>query len=332
MVVQMLHREHLMTDSVTISPLSNPGFRAEVAERLKDRRRAGLARASGAVFICAAAALFWIFLENPMGTLPGYPQAWRGGPLILGTAFFAIYGTFLLVARRFSLAAFMVGGFASAILATAVHSYVYSIMDIANERSSFAIPHEKTKEFIEKSRALLSPARLNALAMDLYNEGYLTSVDFDSVSVSYGAKTGQKDEVSTTMDFSYSPYIHPYSTGARSMLAGYVRMVNSWLANRLCSYDMDAARSCALQLNGLRYLDKAGHIDQDLIEEMAYVRMATAGRQGAAAQLGQCRDALLWLRDHEPDPEFKSFLGEVLKEFDKIVEQDTEQRLIPVPR
>ena len=102
----------------------------------------GRARIAGAVLLALGGVCAYLFTEHSGGTLArfGFPRAWAGAPILLGAAFCGITGGFLLVQRRFSLAALMVAGIVAAVVAAGAQAYILSIHSIAIEEKSVLFP------------------------------------------------------------------------------------------------------------------------------------------------------------------------------------------------
>src|SRR5262245_55391277 len=115
------------------------------------KRASRNARVVGA--LCTIAG-FWLavdFAKNPGGTLPLMPNAWRGGPQLMGAGFLAICGTFLLVQNRFSLAAFAVAALVSGAFATGAQAYVTSIRTNYLQTIHFDIELQDQAKFLDRA-------------------------------------------------------------------------------------------------------------------------------------------------------------------------------------
>jgi hypothetical protein len=188
-------------------------------------------------------------------------------------------------------------------------------MDIAHTPTPIRLPPDKAALFIDKSRALLTPERLKALGDDLCKGGYVSrGMDFESVSVSYGSVSNQL----VMLNFSYSSYLHPSPTGARSFVAAYSELVNAWLASGLIGKDPGLAKIAALEIydEGASWSTKIPMSSFYFCESANWNFLKTM-RSSNSAKTSVVQN-LRWLREREPDPSFKTFLGLVSEELEAI--------------
>jgi hypothetical protein len=235
--------------------------------------------------------------------------------MILSSAFLAIFGSYLFVLCRFSLAGFTVASLAAGALATCAYTFVSNTMDIAHTLTFILLPPDKAEIFVDKSRALLTPERLKALGEDLCKGGYVSrGMDFDSVSVSYGSVSNQL----VMLNFSYSSYLCPSPTGTRSFVAAYARLVNAWVASGIIGNDPGLTKVAALEIYSEgSSLGRSVPLPSFYFRESAnwdFLKTMHSSNSATTSALQNLR----WLRDREPDPSFKTFLGLVSEELETI--------------
>ena len=281
-------------------------------------------RLLGVMMLGVCAACMYQFVKTPTGGIPGYPQAWRGGPLILGASFFGISGGFLLIQRRFSLAALIVAGLISATLTSAIHAYVRSIREVATLNSFVNVPPEKLTEFIARSRELTTPERVRQFADDENRKGWLRSgVDFETAWITYGAVPGHKDSVDVTINIEFCPYIHPIAGDARKDLLAYSIFLHSWIIGKQTGRRIRADEISMGVFFPPPFSYSAPYLSNhfenllDVLVDSTHV-LNSIGNTNYYAVRDQARhEALVWLAGREPDPELKKFFEDALSEYDK---------------
>jgi hypothetical protein len=266
------------------------------------------ARIAGIVLIAAGGALLTMFVKSPVGTLAawGFPQAWKGGPLLLGASFTAIIGFFLLIQRRFSLAAFMVSGILSAALTSGALAYVRSIRETVTVDSELRLPEADIQKFIAASRTFVTPEYLSAIARDAFAKGWLPDgIDFDAVMVTFGADARNKFKVTVTLTFEFSPYVQTEVTGARVLVRQYSDMVHDCIAKKVSGDQV------------VNY-NEAGYLHDTLVDaQQKLILKKTAAAN--ATEYNDVRvkaelDAARWLRDREPNADVRKVLEKMLND------------------
>jgi hypothetical protein len=288
---------------VTSQPLQGYLYVPREAPKLSQR-----ARIAGVALIAAGGVLLAMFVKSPVGTLAawGFPQAWKGGPLLLGASFCTIIGFFLLIQRRFSLAAFMVSGILSAALTSGALAYVRSIRETVSVDTDYKISEKNVQAFIGISRTAVTPEYLSAFAHDAFARGWLPSgIDFDAVTVAFGANASRKNDVLVTLRFEFSPYVHTEVTGARALVQQYSDFVHSRIARK---FDM-------------AYL-RGGDWLLGMLSEAAQRQILKSNRSPNVNEFNNARtraelEAVRWLRDRETNPEVRTEIEKILQDVEK---------------
>lgn len=283
-------------------------------------------RLLGVLLLGISAAFMYQFVRTPTGGIPGFPHAWRGGPLILGASFFGISGGFLLLQRRFSLAALIVGGVISAALTSAIHGYVRSIREVTPLSTFVNVPPDKLTEFIARSRELATPEHLRQFADDENRKGWLRSgVDFESAWITVGAVPGQKDTVDVTINIESCPYIHPVGGDARKDVLAYSAFLHRWILGRVTGERLrpgeivTSAFFPPLFPYSRPYLSAEFEILLDaLVDSSRILNSVRSSKRTYNEVRNEGRhNALVWLAEREPDPELKKFFEDAVAEYDK---------------
>jgi len=257
------------------------------------------------MLIAASAGLAAMFVSSPIGTLGkyGYPQAWKGGPLLLGTAFLSINGFFLLIQRRFSLAALLLAGFVSGALTAGGHAYVMSIRDRTTFEDYVPIQPGKAPDLIALVRKTVTPEYLKAVADDAYTKGWLPrGFDFDSVMMTYGLDPRNKNELIVTLTFEFSPYVNSDSSGAQLLVRSYSAFVHSVIASKL-----DPSPNNKVQVEQGYYFLISNLTNQQPVGSTAFTASAFVDEQRKKENA-----ALKWLYEREPNLDVKEYLKPLL--------------------
>lgn len=283
-------------------------------------------RLAGVLLVCVGVAFIYAFVRKPTGGIPGFPQAWRGGPLLLGASFFSINGFYLIVQKRFSLAALLVSGIVSAALTSGIHAYVRSIHETVTVRTTFALPSDKMTEFIAKSHAMLPPDALRQFVEDARASGRLQgNIGFDSVFFTFSSKnkeTSDVGDITVILNFEYCPYVHPVDDDSKRLAEDYSIFVHGYIEESTPG-PLPDLQMVALGFNkmpnkrpGLKITDDIRSIVYTLDKSTERMRPTRSGL------IPFDRDALVWLRDREQNAEIKGFLTNTLLEFDKLHAKD----------
>jgi hypothetical protein len=280
-------------------------------------------RLAGILLACVGGAFIYEFTQKPTGGIPGFPQAWRGGPLLLGASFFGINGFYLILQKRFSLAALLVSGIVSAALTSVTHAYVRSIHETITSSTPVLFHGTKLPEFMAKSREMLPPEALRQFVEDARASGRLKSnLEFDRVFISFGSKK-EDDEVKITviLNFEYCPYVHSIYDDSKLFAGYYSDFVHRFIKGMFTNSPLNP-RSVA---DGK--LPLANSLEPEACPELYSLvyRLVESDRKILLSKKHfnwdvynrKKRDALVWLRDREPNFDIKRFLTDTLVEFDK---------------
>ena len=283
-------------------------------------------RLLGLALLGIGGAFLYQFVKTPTGWIPGFPNAWRGGPLILGASFFGISGGFLIFQRRFSLAALIVAGVVSAALTSATQGYVRSIREVSTMDTQMTLPAGKLTEFIARSRETVTPDRLRQFAEDEDRKGWLRSgVDFETAYVTFGTVLGNSDDVIVTVNMEVCPFVHPLAGNSRHDVQMYSDFLHRWNAMKLSKYEVHPETSASyLWYGGVFTAVSANNLSLSqlvdaLVDTGGMLRFANKSNFYLTYQQSRLV-ALEWLRDREPDPELKNFLADTAIELARLIE------------
>ncbi len=312
--------------------------RAPIQDRdqiAKPARRTWGYRVAGLLLLGAGGAMLWFFACDPTGSLPGLPQYWKGGPLLLGAGFLSSCGVFLAVLKRFSLAALLVAAILSAALTAGVHSYVYSIREVEiRQGGHFGLNHTPLEDFQARSQLTITSERLKAFVQDLQAlslAGKGLSVDFECAQVSYRL-ANPKDEIFSDyrliVEFTYCPYVYPKRGAGREWAFQYALLVSEW--NRIWITTSGRATPSKFKLGlpkGFSYdswesfrQNYSSTFDRQL-EALCSRLKSLQPKTGATKSSAKFENEellriLQWLHDREPDPDLQEYLEDILKDMD----------------
>lgn len=276
----------------------------------------------GLGMVAAGAALLYFFVADPTGTLPGFPQVWKGGPLLLGACFLGVYGALLLILKRFSLASMLLSIILSASLTGGVHAYVYSFRESETRKDSFYLPPKNLKALLERSRTSLTSTRVTAFVLDLYAAGHLKqAIDYDELEITYGADQENESEQLLILKFSWSPYVHPKRSQARMWAQSYAELANEWNVLRAMGVEPKVERCIPKSVYTVREILswKSGfRIEFSFANSLCIFADNWAFLQRNSTQKKSTDQLYLegytWLAEREPDAELKVFLEQVRDE------------------
>ena len=179
----------------------------------------------------------------------------------------------------------------------------------------------------------MSADRLLKLSSDLIADGKGTlALDFNSVTVSFGVVPAKDatDNLIVTLSFDYSPFLHHHETGIRGFVRVYCDFASSFISSELDDSHAEPPYSANAVAGALAGLWKAHMFDKEsrLVMLIGYLReylnpnpnwnTAQSSNLTRSERRKAYRPAILWLCDHESDPQFKQFFADVLKEFDAL--------------
>ncbi|MBI3832385.1 MAG: hypothetical protein HY291_22870 [Planctomycetes bacterium] len=282
----------------------------------------------GLGMLAAGSALLYFFVADPSGTLPGFPQVWKGGPLLLGACFLGVYGALLLLLKRFSLGAMLLAAVLSAALTGGVHAYVYSFRESETREDSFNLPPEKLKDFLERSRTSLTSTRVTAFVLDLYATGHLKqAIDYDELVIQFGGDRENEWRQFLRLTFSWSPYVHPMRSQARTWAQSYAELANKWNIIRTLGVEPNANRWVQKYIYSVHELETTGltkplsvqQVDAfteamgDFLVDWVFMERLFSPPQRKTKEKMYV-EGCSWLAEREPDPELKAFLEQVRDE------------------
>ena len=139
----------------------------------------------GLALLALGAFLFWFYANDPTGTLPGFPQVWKGGPMILCSTFLLIIGVLSLVLRRFSLGGLMLSAAAAGLFTAAIQTSVYSFREYETREKNIIILEDKILgDILSRNTRNLTSDRVLAFVGDAYSSGrWPTPPNFDEATV-----------------------------------------------------------------------------------------------------------------------------------------------------
>jgi hypothetical protein len=280
-------------------------------------------RLAGILLACVGGAFIYEFTQKPTGGIPGFPQAWRGGPLLLGASFFGINGFYLILQKRFSLGALLVAGIVSAALTSVTHAYVRSIRATSAVRTTLDLPSEKLTEFIAKSHEMLPPDALRQFVEDARTSGRLQSnVGFDSAIISFRLMKAVQEcpdtdhktvQITVSLNFEFCPYVDSAIDDSKRTAEEYSCFIHRYI-QKSNTIPPDP-RMVALGFDRIPDLEITG----DILSLLNSVGKSNQRRRPTSSGLMPFdRDGLVWLRDRERNAEIKRFLAETLLEYDKL--------------
>lgn len=277
-------------------------------------------RVVGMLLVCIGGGFLYYFIQAPTGSLPGFAQIWRGGPFLLGASFFSITGFFLILQKRFSLGAFFVAGFVSAALTTASHVFVRSIREVTTIDLVLNVAADDQKVFVARSRAQLTAERFRRFVEDADAHGWLRGgIDFEEVYVTFGTVPREKDKLVVTLNIETCPYVHPLPGYARHIVEQYSTFAHLWIAQSLDENietpdELGAALARETEKDG--YEHALNLLVSLLVDSGGRLRVSTSTY--SQSWIRERRQAVVWLRDQEPNAELKAYWSKMLDAMDKL--------------
>ncbi|MBI3832386.1 MAG: hypothetical protein HY291_22875 [Planctomycetes bacterium] len=282
--------------------------------------------ALGLVLLALGVFLFWSYASDPTGTLPGFPQVWKGGPLILSSSFLIILGAFCCFLKRFSLGGLLLSAVAAGLFTAALQAYVYSFREYdTDEENRIVLENKALGEILARNTRNLTSDRVLAFMADAYSSSrWPKPPNFDEASVNlvpdhspYLSPFAPGTQYyKLEIRFRFSAYMHESAPPTRRLAASYASLLFEW--NVLCALGQkpDAASEAQRFLNP-GYQDDSRrtitntleYLCRDLAQDLATANTAMPHREAFI-------ETMHWLAEREPDEELKKYISDFAGELE----------------
>ncbi|MCZ7643784.1 MAG: hypothetical protein M5U26_00635 [Planctomycetota bacterium] len=250
-------------------------------------------RLAALALLAVCATLTGLLMHSPLGALPFAPETWKGVPMTLGAAFCGLLGGFILLQRRFSLAALLAAIFSAALFATGTQAYVRNLHEVDTVVLDFLLPEAQTEEFVKLTRENLTEARLRGFLEDARAAGFLREpLPYDEVNLGVGRPEQGKGQ-QVIVNWVYCPFVHKRVSPGRDLAMRYALLVSEYNSAKLNLHSAS---------DELRY-------------QGVWARVEPLVNQFDAAQTYRGFppiDKYRWLIDREPDAELQKVLQDAL--------------------